>query len=148
MKKTLIAILLLMALASLSAAQEPVTLRFLCFQDRNECDVYADLLARFSDDVAGISVEIEEVAEAEVVERLLAANEADAGYDIARISDFAALHGHFLDLRPWLGDELDMNFRYDYFGALRTNWLSDAEELHGFPRCPWRGRALCQHLAV
>ena len=135
MRKSLLAILSMIAVLSatgLSAAQEPVTLRFLCFQDRNECDIYADLLAR-SEDVSGISVEIEVLAEAEIVERLLAANEADAGYDIARISDFAALHGHFLDLRPWLGDELDMNFRYDYFGALRTDWLSDAEELHGFP---------------
>ena len=123
---------ILLASAGLSAAQDTVTLRFLCFQDGNECEVYDDLLAR-SEGYSSISVEIDVVAEAEIVERLLAAMEADEPYDIARTADFAALHGHFLDLRPWLGNELDTHFRYDYFGALRTDWHSDAKELHGFP---------------
>ena len=124
----------------------------MCFQDRNECEVYADLLAR-SEDVTVASVEIDVVAEAEIVERLLAAMEADEPYDIVRVSDFAALHGHFLDLRPWLGDELDTHFRYDYFGALRADWHSDAKELHGFPDAldmvaPFVNTTLFEHAGV
>ena len=62
MRKSLLAILSIIAVVSatgLTAAQEPVALRFLCFQDRNECDVYADLLARFSEENPGITVAVE-----------------------------------------------------------------------------------------
>ena len=115
------------------SAQETVELRFLCFEDGNECEVYGDLLARFSSDNPGITVAVEVADATELDAQLSQQIEAGAPPDIARISDFAAFNGHYLDLRPQLGEALDANFRYDYFGALRTSWHSDAEELHGFP---------------
>ena len=107
MNKTLIAILSLIALASvagLGVAQEPVTLRFLCFQERNECEVYADLLARFSEENPGISVVVDVVAEAVIHEQLSAEAGAGAPPDFARVSDLDVLEGQYLNLRPLLTD--------------------------------------------
>ena len=118
MKKTLIAILLLIAFASLSAAQEPVTLHFLCFQDRNECDVYADLLARFSEENPGITVVLDVAAEEEAYERERAAFGAGEPYDIARKNGGWWLGG-YVNLRPLLGDALTTTFRSAYFELLR-----------------------------
>ena len=133
MKKILFAILSLMALASLSAAQASVSLRFLCFQDGNECDVYADLLARFSEMNPDISVSVDVVAEAEIHDRLSAEVAAGAAPDMARISDLDALSGHYLDLRPLLRDAAAFEASYPapYFAALR-GWEA-GEGLHGYP---------------
>ena len=107
MRRILFVVLSLIALASfagLSLAQEPATLRFLCFQDRNECEVYDDLLARFSQDYPDISVALEVVAESEIHQRLAAEAEAGAPPDFARVSDLDVLEGRYLNLRPLLPD--------------------------------------------
>ncbi len=107
MKRILFVVLLLtllMATAGLSAAQESAALRFLCFQDRNECDVYDDLLDRFSQENPDISVAVEVVAESVIHERLSADVEAGAPPDFARVSDLDVLEGHYLNLRPLLAD--------------------------------------------
>ena len=122
MKKTLFAIVSLIALASaagLGAAQEPVTLRFLCFQDRNECDVYADLLARFSEQNPGIAVAVDVTAEEEAYERERAAYDAGEPYDIARMNGSWWLVGGYVNLRPLLGETLMRTFRSAYFELLR-----------------------------
>lgn len=121
MKKTLFTILSLIALASvagLSAAQEPVALRFLCFQDRNECDVYADLLARFTLENPAITVDVDVTAEEEAYERELAANAAGEPYDIARKNGSWWLGG-YVNLRPLLGETLTSTFRSVYFELMR-----------------------------
>lgn len=121
MKKTLFAILSLVALASLaglSAAQEPVALRFLCFQDRNECDVYTDLLARFSLENLGITVDVDVTAEEEAYERELAAYDAGEPYVIAR-KQGDWMRGAYIDLRPLIGETLTTTFRSAYFELLR-----------------------------
>ena len=136
MKRKFYCILLLCPLvwaAASAMAQEAIELRFLCFEAGNECEVYAALLARFSQDNPGIAVAVEVADEAEFEAELSAGIEAGAAPDFARISNFAALKGHYLDLRPPLGELLDARFRYDYFRALRTSWRSDAQALHGFP---------------
>ena len=116
-------------------AHDTIELRFLCFSEGNECGVYDDLLSRFSEENPEIGVVVDVVAEQEMTSTLLEHMEAGLAPDIARISDFAALQGHYLDLRPQLAEPavLDANFQYDFFGALRTSWRSDAAELHGFP---------------
>ncbi|MYD10343.1 MAG: carbohydrate ABC transporter substrate-binding protein [Chloroflexi bacterium] len=119
MLKSLLAILLLIALLSTSAAQESVTLRFLCFQDRNECDVYADLLARFSEDNPGITVAVDVTAEEEVFERELAAYDAGEPYDILRMNGSWWLTGGYVNLRPLIGETLMRTFRSAYFELLR-----------------------------
>ena len=121
MLKSLLLILSMVAVASvagLSAAQEPVTLRFLCFQDRNECDVYADLLARFTLENPGITVDVDVTAEEEAYERWLAANAAGEPYDIVRKNRGWWLDG-YVNLRPLLGETLTTTFRSAYFELLR-----------------------------
>ena len=129
-KKAFVSLLMLLSLAvaAISVAQETEELRFLCFQDGNECEVYADLLSRFSDENTDISVAIDMAAEEGMVHLLTDAIEA---YDFARVSDIGALAGHLLDLRPQLGGMLEATFRAVYFEALRAQ--SDDDALHGFP---------------
>ena len=133
MKKTFFAILSLIALASvagLSAAQESVTLRFLCFQDRNECEVYADLLARFSEENPDIAIDVDITAEDEFLERLRAASAADEPYDIAR-KNRGWMPGTYVDLHPLLGEALTTIFRSVYFELLRV--LPQDTGIYAFP---------------
>lgn len=85
-------------------AQEPVNLRFLCFQDRNECDVYADLLARFTEANPEIAVSVDVVDEAEIRERLSAEVEAGAPPDFARIADQSVMQSRDYGLRHGFAD--------------------------------------------
>ena len=133
MKKIFFVILmltLLMAIAGLSAAQELVTLHFLCFQDGNECAVYTDLLARFSEANPGITVDVDVTAEEKVLERLQAAYDADEPYDIAR-KNRGWLPGMYVDLHPLLGEALTTTFRPVYFELLRV--LPEDTGIYAFP---------------
>ncbi len=112
----------------LAQAQETIQLRFSCFEDRNECAVYADMLARFSADNPDIQVSVETMSQAEIL-----ASIGDDPPDIARIADVHALAGGYLDLRPLIGnpDAPEAAFRKLYFEALRGGVDSDA--IHGYP---------------
>ena len=136
MKRPVFSVLLILILSVAAvvetAAQEPVTLRFLCFQDRNECDVYADLLSRFSEEHPDINVAVEVVAEAEIHQRLSAEEDAGAPPDLARVSDLDVLEGRYLNLRPLLMDAeaFAQSFQAPFLEAMRAG---DAAALHGFP---------------
>ena len=86
------------------SAQETDELRFLCFNEGNECEVYADLLSRFSLENPDISVLVDVVAEAEIHDKLAAELEAGAPPDFARVSDLDVFEGRYLNLRPLLTD--------------------------------------------
>ncbi len=122
------------SLSFLALAQDSIELRFLCFEDKNECTVYADLLAQFSAENPAITVSLEVEAEADMQDRLRAGIEAGAPPDIARIADFDALAGHYLDLGAWLSEPaaLAADFRAPYFAALRGHDNED-EGLYGYP---------------
>jgi len=117
----------------IARAQTPIELRFLCFGDGVECEVYADLLSRFSQANPGIHIAVDLAGEAEIGDRLGADAESGAAYDFARISDFAALRGQYLDLRPSLAEPeaLEAMFRAVYFAGLRAG--GEDEGLYGFP---------------
>jgi len=89
---------------AIALAQETIQLRFLCFNEGNECEVYDDLLSRFSSDNPDISVLVDVVAEAEIHDKLAAELEAGAPPDFARVSDLDVFEGHYLNLRPLLTD--------------------------------------------
>lgn len=95
---------LILWIGASAMAQETIALRFLCFNEGNECDVYEDLLARFSQENPDITVLVDVVAEAEIHDKLAAELEAGAPPDFARVSDLDVLEGHYLDLRPLLPD--------------------------------------------
>lgn len=90
-RRTIVLVLLLLALvmstASFALAQDAAELRFLCYQDGNECEVYTDMLARFTDE-SGIAVAVEIAPESEIVAALADGLPAD----IVRLSDMAALN--------------------------------------------------------
>ncbi len=80
-------VIVIAALAIPALAQDAAKLRFLCFQDGNECEVYAAMLARFTAE-SGIAVAVEIAPESEIVAALADGLPAD----IMRLSDMAALH--------------------------------------------------------
>ena len=110
--------------------QDAIELRFLCFEDGNECEVYADLLRQFSEINPDIKVAVDASAEEDMLERLQAAFDADAAYDIARSKRGWKL-GNYVNLRPLLGEALTTNFRPVYFEFLRV--LPDDRGIYAFP---------------
>lgn len=118
--------------ASTLSAQETTELRFLCFSDTNECEVYDDLLSRFSQANPGIRVAIEVAEAAEIEARLSEGLSAGAAPDIARITDIGALAGNYLDLRPYMEETASFaaGFQAPFLDAMRAG---DGEGLHGFP---------------
>lgn len=123
MQRRLIVLLILaLLLSTVSFAQAADQLQFLCYQDRNECAVYADLLDRFSANT-GIAVHVEVVA-ADEIDAALANRLADgAPPDFARVSDLAALAGQTLNLRPLLtnADELAAKIPAPMLAAMRAD---------------------------
>lgn len=135
MKRALFSLIFLSAIcwAGLTGyAQDTIELRFLCFNEGNECEVYAGLLSRFSLENPAIAVAVE-VADAGEIEALLSERiESGAAPDIARIADFDALSSHYLDLRPFLRDAASFarSFPAPYLEAMRAD---GGRGLHGFP---------------
>ena len=125
---TLLALALSFGAAAL--AQDAVEISFLCYQNGNACDVYDDLLSRFTQQHPGISVSVDVVAEDQLEARLQAADEAGASYDIARFTT-PRQPGATLDLRSLIGDSLTDSFRPVYFEALRDRQYDDG--LYGYP---------------
>ena len=119
-------------IVSALSAQETIALRFLCFNEGNECEVYEDLLARFSSANPGIAVAVDVVDAEEIAGQLSQQIEAGAAPDIARVADFDALASHYLDLRPFLTDAASFaaGFQAPFMDAMRAQ--ADAG-LHGFP---------------
>ncbi len=79
---TIIVVIVIAALAIPALANDTQELRFLCYQDGNECEVYADMLARFTAE-SGIAVAVEIAPESEIVAALADGLPAD----IVRLSD-------------------------------------------------------------
>ena len=135
MKTIVLGMLLILSVLSGTegAAQEMAQLRFLCFQAGVECDVYADLLARFSQEHPNIRVVVEVAPEAEIQGRLAAQLEAGAPPDFARVAELGAFRGHTLDLRPHLADPatLSAGFHERIFRAMSSG--SQDSGLYGLP---------------
>ncbi len=127
---------LLPALVLLSGAitltQDAIELRFLCFNERNECEVYEDLLARFSQENPGVTVAVDVANGAEIEAQLNERIKSGAAPDIARIADFDAQSGHYLDLRLFLRDAEAFagGFQAPFLAAMRAG---AGDGIHGFP---------------
>ncbi len=127
-------ILALLALsAGFSAAQgQAVELRFMCYQDGIECEVYQDLLARFTEDNPDIQVVVDVVPYSTIRDNLRVQVEAGEAPDMARITDFGGMAGFYLDLRPLMEDPdlLESNFPPAVLAAFRKG--EDDDGLYGF----------------
>lgn len=110
MTKTLqVSILALIASVGAASAQE---LRFMCYQDGNECDVWAQQFERFSADNPGITVVVDEVPYAAILESLPVQLEVGEGPDLARVTDYGGLARYMLDVRPYVSDADAIEARY------------------------------------
>ncbi len=135
MKKICVLALLVAMLLSfgMASAQEAVEIDFMCYQDGGECGIYEDLLNRFSEANAGISVAVNIVPYTTVRDQLRVQVEAGQAPDMARITDFAGMAGFYLDLRPLMEDPslLEDNFPSAILESFRGE--GDMSGLHGFP---------------
>ena len=95
--------------AGAAQAQE---LRFMCYQDGNECDVWAAQFERFTADNPGITVIVDEVPYSAILESLPVQLEVGEGPDLARVTDYGGLARFMLDVRPFVSDPDAIEERY------------------------------------
>ncbi|MDX2160989.1 MAG: extracellular solute-binding protein [bacterium] len=150
---SLLALLLLGALTTTVFAQEPVELRITWYDDGQEGVVLRELLDQFEADNADIRVVVDTVPYQTVLEQLPLQVEAGEGPDMARITDFAAFRGTYLDLRPLVADAeyWEASFPEAVLNALRDG--DDDTGIYGFPNqftvsAPYINRTLFEQAGV
>lgn len=134
MKKVLVLLALLVLALTSVHAQDAVELRIAWYDDGNEGTVLRDLLDKFEAENPDIKVVVDTVAYNVILEQLPLQVEAGEGPDMARVTNFDAFKGYYLDLRPLLADAAywEASFSPTVFAALRTE--EDAEDaIFGFP---------------
>ena len=126
-------IALVLSLGTAALAQDMAELDFMCYENANECEVYEDLLSRFSEAHPEITVAVNTVPYTTVRDQLRVQVEAGQAPDIARITDFAGMAGFYLDLRPLMEEPslMEDNFPSAILEAFRTD--DDMSGLYGFP---------------
>ncbi|MFZ5964832.1 ABC transporter substrate-binding protein [Thalassococcus sp. BH17M4-6] len=112
-------------LAGAAAAQE---IRFMCYSDGNECEVYDDLLSRFEAENDGVDVIVDVVPYQAILENLPVQLAAGTGPDMAKITDLGGLNEYYLDLTP----HIDTGYWDDSFGDT-LNWyrVGDRQGYYG-----------------
>jgi alpha-1,4-digalacturonate transport system substrate-binding protein len=132
------AILFVLALVLVGAvavqAQDAVELRITWYDDGSEGVVLRDLLDRFEADNPDIRVVVDTVAYNTVLEQLPLQVEAGEGPDMARVTNFDAFKGFYLDMRDLVEDAAywEASFAPAVLAALRSG-EDDAEAIYGFP---------------
>jgi alpha-1,4-digalacturonate transport system substrate-binding protein len=93
---------LVLGLAAPAMAQE---IRFMCYSDGNECEVYEDVLSRFEAANEGVDVIVDVVPYQAILENLPVQLAAGTGPDIAKVTDLGGLNEYYLDLEPYVDAE-------------------------------------------
>ncbi|MGB7340320.1 MAG: extracellular solute-binding protein [Phototrophicaceae bacterium] len=119
-------------ISSVVVAQDDVEVTFRCYQDGNECDVYADLLSRFTEDT-GIAVNVDVVPYTNIDEQLPIQVEAGEAPDMARITNFGRYQGQYLDASEYLDEETVAAWSENYPAPILAAMTNDGEGLGGFP---------------
>lgn len=88
--------LALLAQPALAATE----LRYMCYQDGNECDVAKSLLEGFHKANPDIKVTVDTVPYKAILESLPVQLAAGQGPDLARVTDLGGLNKYYLDIRP------------------------------------------------
>lgn len=110
MKTTLATTALGLVMAAGAAGAQD--LRFMCYQDGSECAVWEEQLAAFEADNPGITVTVDEVPYASILESLPVQLEVGEGPDLARVTDYGGLARYMLDVRPYVSDAAAIEARY------------------------------------
>jgi len=76
-------------------------LRFVCYQDGNECEVFAELAKGFKDE-SGHTVNIETVGYDIIRDQFENQLQTDAAPDLARVTNLGGLNQYYLDLSPYV----------------------------------------------
>ena len=97
--KKIFAIFLL--ITSTSFAVKSAELKFVCYQDINECDTIAEL-AKSWESSSGHTLNIETVGYEVVREQLENQLESGAAPDLARVTNLGGLNKFYLDLKPYV----------------------------------------------
>lgn len=100
--KMLGATALALSFAAPAMAQE---IRFTCYSDGNECEVYDDVLTRFEADNPGVDVIVDVVPFQAIGENLPVQLAAGTGPDMAKVVDLGGLNEYYLDLSPYVDTE-------------------------------------------
>lgn len=126
-------VLLALSLGLTALAQDKTELRFTCYQDGNECEVYTQLLIAFNLDNPDIEVIIDDPGYNFILESLPVSVEVGEGPDIARITAFNDFAGFYLNLRPLMEDPsvIEDNYNAAVLDAFREE--GDEDGLYGFP---------------
>jgi len=85
--------------ANAAMAQE---LRFTCYSDGNECEVYDDIISRFEAENAGVDVKVDVVPYQAILDNLPVQLAAGKGPDLAKVTDLGGLNKYYLDLSPYV----------------------------------------------
>jgi alpha-1,4-digalacturonate transport system substrate-binding protein len=102
------------------------TLRYLCYGDANECEVFRELLDRFEAQNSAIKVKIDKVAYSVIQEQLETRLEAGEGPDMARTTVLGGLNKYYLDLSPYIDTAYwEQNF------ASTLPWMRGAKDDKG-----------------
>lgn len=109
MRRTLAVSALALLAAGAANAQE---LRFMCYQDGVECDAWAEAFKTFEAENPGISVIVDVVPYAAIIESLPVQLEVGEGPDLARVTDYGGLARFLLDVRPLVTDPESIEARY------------------------------------
>ena len=98
MKKIiLLAFFLIVSSFSVNAAE----IKFVCYQDSNECDVIKEMSGVWESS-PGNTVNIETVSYQVIREQLENELESDAAPDVARVTNLGGLNKFYLDLTPYV----------------------------------------------
>jgi alpha-1,4-digalacturonate transport system substrate-binding protein len=89
-------------LALIAGAASAQEVRFMCYSDGNECEVYEDVLSRFEAENEGIDVVVDVVPYQAILENLPVQLAAGTGPDIAKVTDLGGLNEYYLDLTPYI----------------------------------------------
>jgi len=99
---------LVLGLAAPAMAQE---IRFMCYSDGNECEVYDDVLSRFEAANDGVDIIVDVVPFQAIGENLPVQLAAGTGPDLAKVVDLGGLNEYYLDLTPYIDtDYWDASF--------------------------------------
>ena len=125
--------LLALAIGAPALAQDAVELHFMCYNNGIECEVYDDLLSRFTADNPDVVVNVDTVPYNTIRDQLRVQVEAGQAPDMARITDFGGMAGFYLDLRDLLSDSdiIEAAFSAPYLQAFRAG--DDMSGLYAFP---------------
>ena len=115
------------------AEEEAVELRFAYYADGNEADVMQGILDDFMAEYPEITVTLDVVPYQTIDEQLPVQVETGEGPDLARITNFAAFQGKYLDLRDYLGDAAyyQENFPAPILDAMSYGGFPDAYTVTG-----------------